>query len=143
MRSIFALRPAGNSPLAMKRWAFLGLVTLSLLITQWLGLVHQIGHHEFKISAAQQLQASHTSCNSHGHSLFAFLGHEEHSVECQLFDAISLAGLITGSSISFVVSQPISEHFLGLTVNPSNSLAIQPYQSRAPPLITLKSSLGD
>ena len=130
------LRPhlAHHEIAPIKRWVMLGLVLLSLLSTQWLGLAHQIGHQEFKVSATQEVHDSHASCKSHDHSLFAFLGHEESSVECQLFDAITLAGLITSSPIQFVVPNAFSQSLVGFITQVSASRTHEPYQSRAPPL---------
>ncbi len=121
----------------IKRWVMLGLVLISLLTTQWLGLVHQIEHQEFKPSATLHAHGSDASCASHDHSLLAFLGHEEHSVECQLFDAITLAGLITNSLVQFVVPNGFSQSLIGLVTQVSASRTHDPYQSRAPPLNTL------
>ncbi|NCZ85809.1 MAG: hypothetical protein EBY94_09245, partial [Burkholderiaceae bacterium] len=112
----------------------LGFVLLSLLSTQWLGLVHQIEHQESKPSATLHAHESHASCESHDHSLFAFLGHDESSVECQLFDAITLAGLITSSPIQFVAPKVFSQSLFGFVTQISASRTHEPYQSRAPPL---------
>ncbi len=121
----------------IKRWVMLGLVLLSLLSTQWLGLAHQIGHQEFKASSTLHAHESHASCESHDHSLFAFLGHDESSVECQLFDAITLAGLITSSPIQFIVPNGFSQSLFGFVTQVSASRTHEPYQSRAPPLSIL------
>ena len=118
----------------IKRWAVLGFVLLSLLSTQWLGLAHQIGHQEFKASVTLHAHESHASCESHDHSLFAFLGHEESSFECQLFDAITLAGLITSSPIQFVAPNGFSQSLFGFVTQVNASRSHEPYQSRAPPL---------
>ena len=118
----------------IKRWVVLGFVLLSLLSTQWLGLVHQIEHQESKPSATLHAHESHASCESHDHSLFAFLGHDESSVECQLFDAITLAGLITSSPIQFVVPNVFSQFLVSFVTQVSASRTHEPYQSRAPPL---------
>ena len=130
------LRPhlAHHEIAPIKRWVMLGLVLLSLLSTQWLGLAHQIGHQEFKASATQEVHESHASCESHDHSLFAFLGHDESSVECQLFDAITLAGLITSSPIQFLAPNVFSQSLFGFVTQVSASRTHEPYQSRAPPL---------
>jgi hypothetical protein len=119
---------------AMKRWLMLGFVLLSLLTTQWLGLVHQIEHQEFKPSTTLHAHDAHASCESHDHSLFAFLGHDESSVECQLFDAITLAGLITSGPIQFVAPKVFSQSLFGFVTQVSASRTHEPYQSRAPPL---------
>ncbi len=103
MRISLHPRLASQNTAPIKHWVVLGFVLLSLLATQYLGLIHQIGHQESKPSATLHAQESHASCESHEHLLFAFLGHDESSVECQLFDAITLAGLITSSPIQFVV----------------------------------------
>ncbi|WP_286226383.1 MULTISPECIES: hypothetical protein [unclassified Polynucleobacter] len=121
----------------IKRWVMLGLVLLSLLSTQWLGLVHQIEHQELKPSVTLQTHESHASCESHDHSIFAFLGHEEHSVECQLFDAITLAGLITSSPTQLVVPNGFSQSLVSFITPVSASRTHEPYQSRAPPLLIL------
>jgi len=118
----------------LKHWVLLGLVLLSLLSTQWLGLVHQIEHQQFKVSATQEVHDSHASCEIHDHSLFAFLGHEESSVECQLFDAITLAGLISNGPIQFLVPNSFSQFLFGFITQVSASRTHEPYQSRAPPL---------
>ena len=118
----------------MKRWVMLGLVLLSLLTTQWLGLVHQIEHQEFKSPVTLHAHASHSSCENHDHSLFTFLGHEESSVECQLFDAITLAGLITSGLIQFVVPNSFTQPLFGFVTQVSATRTHEPYQSRAPPL---------
>ncbi len=122
-----------NAP-AMKRWLMLGFVLLSLLSTQWLGLVHQLEHQEFKVLATQEVHDSHASCESHDHSLFAFLGHDESSVDCQLFDAITLAGLITSGPIQFVAPKVFSQSLISFITQVSASRTHEPYQSRAPPL---------
>ena len=134
MSSLLHPRLITQDTAPIKRWVMLGLVLLSLLSTQWLGLVHQIGHQEFKPSATLHAHESHASCESHDHSLFAFLGHEESSVECQLFDAITLAGLITGSPIQFAVPNSFSQSLFGFVKQVSASRTHEPYQSRAPPL---------
>jgi hypothetical protein len=130
------LRPhlAHHEIAPIKRWVMLGLVLLSLLSTQWLGLAHQIGHQEFKASATQEVHESHASYESHDHSLFAFLGHDESSVECQLFDAITLAGLITSSPIQYVVPDGFGQSLFGFVTQVSAVRTHEPYQSRAPPL---------
>ena len=128
------LRHAQYNIAPLGRWALLGLVALSLLTTQWLGLVHQIEHQQFKVSATQEVHDSHASCESHDHLLFTFLGHEESSVECQLFDAITLAGLITSSPIQFVAPKVFSQSLFGFVTQISASRTHEPYQSRAPPL---------
>lgn len=115
----------------------LGLVLMSLLSTQWLGLVHQIEHQELKPSVTLQTHESHASCESHDHSIFAFLGHEEHSVECQLFDAITLTGLITSSPTQLVVPNGFSQSLVSFITPVSASRTHEPYQSRAPPLLIL------
>jgi hypothetical protein len=97
-------------------------------------LIHQIEHQEFKVSVTQEVHDSHASCESHDHSLFAFLGHDESSVECQLFDAITLAGLITSSPIQFVAPNVFSQSLFGFVTQVSASRTHEPYQSRAPPL---------
>lgn len=130
-------RPAKQATLPIKHWVLLGLVILSLLTTQWLGLVHQIGHQEFKPSATLHAHESHASCESHDHALFALLGHEEHSIECQLFDAITLAGLISSGPIQFVIPNAFSQSLFGFVTQVSTSPTRQPYQSRAPPLLIL------
>lgn len=128
---------ANTRLLFVRRWALLGLVALSLLTTQWLGLVHQIEHQEFKSAVSLHAHDSHSSCESHDHTLFSFLGHEEHSIECQLFDAITLAGLITSGSIAFVVPNAFSQSLASLVLQVSTSDTQQPYQSRAPPILIL------
>ena len=136
MPSLLSPRPTNLATAPIKRCLMLGLVLLSLLSTQWLGLVHQISHQELRSSATLHAHGSDASCASHDHSLFAFLGHEEHSVECQLFDAITLAGLITNSPVQFVVPNGFSQSLVSF-INPvSASRTHQPYQSRAPPLNT-------
>ena len=125
---------ASQNTAPIKRWVVLGFVLLSLLSTQWLGLVHQIAHQESKPSATLHAHESHASCESHDHSLFAFLGHDESSVECQLFDAITLAGLITSSPIQFVAPKVFSQSLFGFVTQVSASRTHEPYQSRAPPL---------
>ncbi len=134
MSSLLHPRLITQDTAPIKRWVMLGLVMLSLLTTQWLGLAHQIGHQEFKPSATLHAHESHASCESHDHLLFAFLGHEESSVECQLFDAITLAGLITSSSIQFVAPKVFSQSLFGFVTQVSASRTHEPYQSRAPPL---------
>lgn len=134
MPSLLHPRPTNQNTLLMKRWVMFGLVLLSLLTTQWLGLVHQISHEEFKSSASLHAHDSGATCQNGDHALFTFLGHEEHSVECQLFDAITLAGLITGSPIQFVVPNAFSQPLVGFVTQVSTSPTLQPYQSRAPPL---------
>jgi hypothetical protein len=125
---------ASQNTAPIKRWVVLGFVLLSLLSTQWLGLVHQLEHQESKPSATLHAHESHASCESHDHSLFAFLGHEESSVECQLFDAITLAGLITRSPIQFIAPNGFSQSLFGFVTQVSASRTHEPYQSRAPPL---------
>ena len=134
MPSLLHPRLTNKDTPAIKRWVMLGLVLLSLLTTQWLGLVHQIRHQEFKPSATQEAHNSDASCESHDHTLFAFLGHEEGSVECQLVDAITLAGLITSSPIQLVVPNSFSQSLVGFMTQVSASRTHEPYQSRAPPL---------
>jgi hypothetical protein len=137
MPSLLHPRPANQDTLPMKRWVMLGLVLLSLLTTQWLGLVHQIEHQEFKPALSLHAHDPHATCENHDHALFAFLDHEEHSIECQLFDAITLAGLITSSSIQFVIPNAFSQSLFGFVTQVSASPTQQPYQSRAPPLLIL------
>ncbi len=134
MPSLLHPRPANLKTAPIKRWVMLGLVLLSLLSTQWLGLVHQIEHQEFKSSATLHAHESHASCESHDHSLFAFLGHEEHSIECQLFDAITLAGLVTSSPIQYVAPNGFAQSLVSFITPVSASRTHEPYQSRAPPL---------
>jgi hypothetical protein len=128
---------ANTKLLFVRRWALLGLVALSLLTTQWLGLIHQIEHQEFKPAVSLHAYDAHASCENHDHTLFSFLGHEEHSIECQLFDAITLAGLITSGPIQFVVPNAFSQSLFGFVTQVSTSRTQQPYQSRAPPLLIL------
>lgn len=134
MRILLPPQLASQNTAPIKRWVVLGFVLLSLLSTQWLGLVHQLEHQESKPSATLHAHESHASCESHDHSLFAFLGHDESSVECQLFDAITLAGLITSSPIQFVVPNAFSQSLFGFVTQVNASRSHEPYQSRAPPL---------
>ncbi len=137
MPSLLHPRPANQDTLPIKRWVMLGLVLLSLLTTQWLALVHQIEHQEFKSALSLHAHDSHASCESHDHTLFSFLEHEEHSIECQLFDAITLAGLITSGPIQFVIPNVFSQSLFRFITQVSTSRTQPPYQSRAPPLLIL------
>jgi len=128
---------ANTKILFVRGWVLFSLVALSLLTTQWLGLVHQIEHQEFKPAVSLHAHDSHATCENHDHTLFSFSGHEEHSIECQLFDAITLAGLITNGPIQFVVPNVFSQSLYGFVTQVSTSRTQQPYQSRAPPLLIL------
>lgn len=137
MSYLFRPHLAKQDTALIKRWVMLGLVLLSLLTTQWLGLVHQIGHHEFKLPAKPYTHDSVTRCDHHDHSIIAFLGHEKSSVECQLFDAITLTGLITSGLVQFVIPNSFSQSLFGIVTQVSASRTQQHYQSRAPPTPTL------
>lgn len=122
------------SPLPrLQAWLGMGLLILSILTTQWLGLVHSIQHESSKPLVEQSLASSHASCADHDHSLFSFLDHKNGSIQCQLFDALTLAGWISGSAISVAIPQLFKQVYLGFVQKPNQSVVKQPYQSRAPP----------
>ena len=124
----------------LKAWLFSGFLAFSLISTSWLGLNHQITHHEsHSAHSAFSPDASvkHESCEGHEHSLFSFLDHEESSIECQLFDALTLAGLITGPLITVQIPKLFHQSIFSITSQPIHSVTHQPYQSRAPPLLIL------
>lgn len=130
-------RLASQNTAPIKRWVMLGLVLLSLLSTQWLGLVHHIEHQEFKPSATLHAHESLASCESHDHSLLVFLGHEENSSECKLFDALTLAGIITGGLVTYAVPNLFHQSLFSITSIPIQSVSYRLYQSRAPPFLIL------
>lgn len=122
------------SPLPrLQAWLGMGLLILSILTTQWLGLVHSIHHEPSKPLVEQSLASAHTSCADHDHSLFSFLDHKDGSIQCQLFDALTLAGWISGSAISVAIPQLFKHVYIGFVQKPNQSVVKQPYQSRAPP----------
>jgi hypothetical protein len=124
----------------LKTWLFSGFLAFSLISTQWLGLNHHITHHESHgAHSAPSVEASveHESCEGHDHSLFSFLDHEENSIECQLFDALTLAGLITGTLFAVQIAKLFHQGIFSITSQPIHSVTHQPYQSRAPPLLIL------
>ena len=117
----------------LQAWLGVGLLTLSILTTQWLGLVHSIHHEPSKPLVEQSLASSQSSCTDHDHSLFSFLGHKDGSIQCQLFDALTLAGWISGSAITVAIPQLFKHEYISFAQKPNQSVAKQPYQSRAPP----------
>ena len=124
----------------LKTWLFSGFLAFSLISTQWLGLNHHITHHESHgAHSVPSLEASvkHESCEGHDHPLLSFLDHEESSIECQLLDALTLAGLITGPLITVQLPKLFHQSIFSITSQPIHSVTHQPYQSRAPPLLTL------
>ena len=124
----------------LKAWLFSGFLAFSLISTLWLGLNHHIPHHEsHSAHSAFSLDASvkHESCEGHDHPLFSFSDHEESSIECQLLDALTLAGLITGPLIAVQIPKLFHQSIFSITSQPIHSVTHQPYQSRAPPLLIL------
>jgi hypothetical protein len=122
------------SPLPrLQAWLGMGLLILSILTTQWLGLVHSIHHEPSKPLVEQSLASAHASCADHDHSLFSFLDHKDGSIQCQLFDALTLAGWISGSAISVAIPQLFKHVYIGFVQKSNQSVVKQPYQSRAPP----------
>ncbi|MBM3349308.1 MAG: hypothetical protein FJY58_06365 [Betaproteobacteria bacterium] len=71
------------------------------------------------------------------HSFFALLGHDESSIDCQLFDALTLAGIITGGLVTYSVPNLFHQSLFSITSTPIQSVSHQPYQSRAPPILIL------
>jgi len=65
------------------------------------------------------------------------LDHEESSIECQLFDALTLTGLITGTLFAVQIAKLFHQGIFSITSQPIHSVTQQPYQSRAPPLLIL------
>ena len=124
----------------LKAWLFSGFLAFSLISTSWLGLNHHITHHEsHSAHSAFSPDASvkHESCEGHDHPLFSFLDHEESSIECQLLDALTLAGLITGPLITVQLPKLFHQSIFSITSQPIHSVTHQPYQSRAPPFLIL------
>lgn len=125
-----ALRP-------IRLWVWLGLLLLSIISTQWLGLQHSVSHHKGEYATQLKAETTYERCNDHAHSFFALLGHDESSVDCQLFDALTLAGMISGNPFAITVSNLFSQSFFGFASKPVHSVSQQPYQSRAPPVLIL------
>jgi hypothetical protein len=124
----------------LKTWLFSGFLAFSLISTQWLGLNHHITHHESHGAhsfPALEASVEHESCEGHDHSLFSFFDHEESSIECQLFDALTLAGLITSTLFAVQIPKLFHQGIFSITSQPIHSITQQPYQSRAPPLLIL------
>ena len=124
----------------LKAWLLFGFLAFSLISTQWLGLNHYITHHESHGAhsfPALEASVEHESCEGDDHSLFSFLDHEESSIECQLFDALTLAGLITSTLFAVQIPKLFHQGIFSITSQPIHSVTQQPYQSRAPPLLIL------
>ncbi|CAN1521352.1 hypothetical protein MCEREM21_01133 [Burkholderiaceae bacterium] len=125
-----ALRP-------LRLWVWLGFLLLSIVSTQWLGLQHSVGYHDNGHVAQSKVENTPDRCNDHSHSLFSLLSHDQSSIDCQLFDALTLAGIISGNPFSISVPTLFSQHFFGFAIKPVHSVSYQPYQSRAPPALIL------
>jgi hypothetical protein len=124
----------------LKAWLLFGFLAFSLISTQWLGLNHYITHHESHGAhsfPALEASVEHESCEGYDHSLFSFFDHEESSIECQLFDALTLAGLITSTLFAVQIPKLFHQGIFSITSQPIHSVTHQPYQSRAPPLLIL------
>jgi hypothetical protein len=65
------------------------------------------------------------------------LGHDESSIDCQLFDALTLAGIITGGLVAYSVPNLFHQSLFSVSPAPIQSVSYRPYQSRAPPLLIL------
>ncbi len=123
-----ALRP-------LRFWVWLGFLLLSIVSIQWLGLQHSLGHHEGGYETQLKVESTHERLNDHSHSFLAFLNHDENSIDCQLFDALTLAGMISGNPFAITVPNLFSQSFLGFAIKSIHSVIQLPYQSRAPPIL--------
>ena len=124
----------------LKAWLLFGFLAFSLISTQWLGLNHYITHHESHGAhsfPALEASVEHESCEGHDHSLLSFFDHEKSSIECQLFDALTLAGFITSTLFAVQIPKLFHQGIFSITSQPIHSVTQPPYQSRAPPLLIL------
>jgi hypothetical protein len=122
---------------AIRSWVWVSALLLSLMTTQWLGFVHRIGHPESRHVEVFQANASHEGCEDHNHAPPSFLDHEESSIECQIYDAVTLASMISGNPFALTIPHLFSQSFFGFAIKPNVTLSQQPYQSRAPPFLIL------
>lgn len=120
----------------LKIWMWIGYLLLSLLSTQWLGLNHSITHQEAHSSHVLKT-VTHDASESHDHSFFSFSQHDESSIECQLFDALTLTGIIASNPFALQLPNFFRQRFFGISKSPIDSVTYQPYQSRAPPVFIL------
>ena len=121
----------------LRLWVWLGFLLLSLVSTQWLGLQHSVDHPASGHAVQLKAENTHDRCNDESHSFFALLGHDESSIDCQLFDALTLAGIITGGLVAYSVPNLFHQSLFSITSIPIQSVSYRPYQSRAPPLLIL------
>jgi hypothetical protein len=119
----------------LRLWVWLGFLLLSIVSTQWLGLQHGVDHHEGGYATQLKVESTHERCNDHSHSFFTFFNHDENSIDCQLFDALTLAGMISGNPFAISVPNLFGQSFVGFAIKLVHSVIQQPYQSRAPPTL--------
>jgi hypothetical protein len=104
----------------------LGFLLFSLLGSQYLGFAHSIAHAGFQKTNAELSSVDHPSFSiSHG------------SADCHLFDALTLASFITPDTHLSVGAMLCSAGGTALSEAPYFQTLTSPYQSRAPPSITL------
>ena len=130
MRSI--QRPA-------RAYAAIAFLVFSLLGTHWLGYAHSIAHpHAGQtqlsgFSHSPEL-ASHNDCNAHHHGKAIAASHGDHiSANCLLFDALTLAGFVSSSSITLSAVQALAGEPIVYSAVFNTNAVLSHYQSRAPP----------
>jgi len=134
MKAFFAIqiqRPA-RACLAM------ALLAISLLGTHWLGYQHSIAHPLSTQAQAPQFGfselASHEDCNADHHSKIISASHGDHiSINCLLFDALTLAGFVGSTSIALSAVQALATEPIVYSAVFNTNAVLSHYQSRAPP----------
>jgi hypothetical protein len=114
-------------------------LVFSLLGSHWLGYAHSIAHpHAGQtqltgFSYSPEL-ANHGDCNADHHVKALPASHGDHiSTNCLLFDALALAGFVSGSSIAVSAVQALAGETIVYSAVFNAQAVLSHYQSRAPP----------
>ena len=114
-------------------------LVFSLLGSHWLGYAHSIAHpHAGQtqlsgFSYSPEL-AGHDDCNADHHTKTIAASHGDHiSVNCLLFDALTLAGFVGSTSVAIAAVQALASEPIIYSAAFNAQAVLSHYQSRAPP----------
>ena len=114
-------------------------LVFSLLGSHWLGYEHSIAHpHAGQtqlsgFSYSPEL-AGHDDCKPDHHAKTIAASHGDHiSINCLLFDALTLAGFVGSASIAVAAVQALASEPIIYSSAFNAQAVLSHYQSRAPP----------
>ena len=123
------VRPSSTWP----RW-LIGLALSALVATQWLALVHGIGHGMGRPAGPRATLASADAAGTGRVLLKLITGHDEGSAFCQLLDQLSHAGPLAQVPPAPAALPPSAAEFAAPVLPALRSPELA-YRARAPPFL--------